>query len=282
MSSVGVVAPHLTISALRGRLRISEGTWSPVDSTATLPFETGARLARGAWSRIPEGSTVVPPQSSPRRAATTVTLARFPAEVVQELRTIDQLGRASEQGGFPQGRLHSMIGRLVMAVRDSCGWTLRGDVLGIGFNTGPGGLSNTTLNSKTGRYVGLHLDSWDRLPAEERHRGQNRVCLNLGTGPRYLQFVPVTARELHARLIALEAVSSEGSARQGGDLARRFLRCFPDEPVMRLSILPGEAYIAPTENLVHDGCTLDTAGPDVTLTLRGHFEPLRHARSPSA
>jgi hypothetical protein len=135
------------------------------------------------------------------------------------------------------------------------------------------------MNTITGRYVGLHFDSWDRLPTTERHLGQNRVCLNLGPGPRGLQFVPLTAMEMDARLDDLPAVDAEGPTRRHGDLARGFLRQFPDEPVFRIVILPGEAYIAPTENLVHDGWTVDTAGPDVTLSIREHFEPLAELRS---
>jgi hypothetical protein len=44
-------------------------------------------------------------------------------------------------------------------------------------------------------------------------------------------------------------------------LARKFLQVFENHPITRIRISPGQAYIAPTENLVHDGSTetADTA-----------------------
>ena len=38
-------------------------------------------------------------------------------------------------------------------------------------------------------------------------------------------------------------------------LGRKFLRVFDDYPITRIRVKPGDAYIAPTENIVHDGCT---------------------------
>jgi hypothetical protein len=272
MSPVAVFAPQLSVSALQARLRTSEGSRGAAEMDA-LPFEAGARLARGSWSPV-AGSRAQVRREEVAGAATTIALAQFRPELLEGVKAIEQLSSVPERSGDAERQLNSVIGRLVVALRDVCGWTLRGDVLGSGFKRGPGGLSNTTLNPNNSRYVGLHLDSWDRLPARERHRGQNRVCLNLGSGPRGLQFVPLTAMEMSLRLddLGSAVVDRCGGVREG-DLARRFLRCFPYEPVLRITTLPGEAYIAPTENVVHDGCTLDTSGPDVTLTIRGHFEP---------
>jgi hypothetical protein len=58
--------------------------------------------------------------------------------------------------------------------------------------------------------------------------------------------VPWTADELVDRL---EARESDGGPSQL-DLARRFLSEFPEEPVFRVWMDPGEAYLAPTENVM--------------------------------
>ena len=44
-------------------------------------------------------------------------------------------------------------------------------------------------------------------------------------------------------------------------------------PVVRLQIDPGEAYIMPADNLLHDASTERTRFPDITLTFLGYFAP---------
>jgi hypothetical protein len=54
-------------------------------------------------------------------------------------------------------------------------------------------------------------------------------------------------------------------------IARDFMRAFPSYPAVRLRIRPGEAYIAPTENIAHDGSTIGMDAMDITLTVIGRF-----------
>ena len=42
---------------------------------------------------------------------------------------------------------------------------------------------------------------------------------------------------------------------------------------MRVVVRPGEAYIAPTEDVIHDGDTEAITTADVALTLLGRFRP---------
>ena len=57
-------------------------------------------------------------------------------------------------------------------------------------------------------------------------------------------------------------------------LARQFMEQFPDVPVIRCRLAPGEAYVAPTENLVHDGSSVGQSDIDEQFTIRGHIRPL--------
>jgi hypothetical protein len=57
-------------------------------------------------------------------------------------------------------------------------------------------------------------------------------------------------------------------------IVRMFMARFPDYPVISVAVAPGEGYIAPTENVIHDGTTAGTTKPDVTLTLLGRFRPV--------
>src|SRR5688572_7475990 len=48
-----------------------------------------------------------------------------------------------------------------------------------------------------------------------------------------------------------------------------FMRRFPTCPVVRLRVRPGEAYVAPTENLLHDGSREGRSWLDLPLRRGG-------------
>ncbi len=59
-------------------------------------------------------------------------------------------------------------------------------------------------------------------------------------------------------------------------LVADFCALFPAYPVIKLRVGPDEAYVAPTESLIHDGNTEGGSRLDIDLMVRGHF---RHAAS---
>lgn len=133
---------------------------------------------------------------------------------------------------------------------------------------------SATRESKSGEFVGLHLDSWDGLPLDRRHGAQNRICVNLGRHTRALQFVPLQVAEVARRLRDLEARLGTDELSLRPSSVERFLRRCADQQVLRVLLDPGQAYIAPTENLLHDGCLL-ADGQDLTYVYRGHLVPQR-------
>lgn len=137
-----------------------------------------------------------------------------------------------------------------------------------GYCRGPAATSGTTLEPKSGLRIGLHLDHWDALPLGRRDQAQNRICVNLGRGTRAFQVIPVPAD-------ALDAIAIQRGAATGGtdrSAVQRFLGASREQPVLRFLLRPGEAYIAPTERFLHDGCVIGT-DEDVTFTCRGFIEP---------
>jgi hypothetical protein len=50
------------------------------------------------------------------------------------------------------------------------------------------------------------------------------------------------------------------------------MEAFPSYPVLRLEIRPGEAYIAPTEIVIHDATTMGKEFTDATFTVLGNFD----------
>lgn len=118
--------------------------------------------------------------------------------------------------------------------------------------------------------VGLHLDSWEGAPLRARTRLRNRLSVNLGRGTRYLLFAPRTLAQMMSALGLGPDQDLEEVTLFAG---HPYLRRYPEEPILRLAIHPGEAYIAPTGHVVHDGAPPDDED-DLALHLLGFFEPI--------
>jgi hypothetical protein len=137
-----------------------------------------------------------------------------------------------------------------------------GPVQCLGISTRPGGLRTSTFDPATGLRIGLHLDSWDRTVLQKRHLARVRVCINLGLRTRSLLFLPYDIRTISEALAGNPGVPS-------ANIGERFCSSFRDAPVLELDIPPGYAYIAPTENLVHDGHSERSATFDLTIAWLG-------------
>ena len=61
------------------------------------------------------------------------------------------------------------------------------------------------------------------------------------------------------------------TARETKELARIFTREYPDYPLIIVKIKYGEAYLAPTEHIIHDGYSIGKHSLDLFLTYLGYF-----------
>lgn len=139
------------------------------------------------------------------------------------------------------------------------------------------GQRTSTFEAQRRRLVGLHLDACDVGSIAQRASARNRICINLGREPRRFLYVDLPLAEMSRRVSFAEAELAQpcpaGFAGLPDRVGYKFLRSFPEYPVVAVEVMPGEAYIAPTENLLHDGTTLHQTMPDLTITLLGHFAP---------
>jgi hypothetical protein len=262
---IAVAAPHLGFEQLLARLQWSPGTEAAEEAT----FEPGGRIARAGW-RAGLGPCDHVRLGPAADAASTVAVVPIPGDLVQALRAL--------AGDRARPALAQAMAPFLSAMPASVGWRLAGEPLHAGLSVGPIGLAHTTVDGRTDRHVGLHFDSWDRLPPLDRARGSNRLCVNVGAGSRHLLFVPMSAAAIVGALAARQiyVLTDEAALRDSTgrcDLARRYLEVFPDQPVLRLRVLPGEAYVAPTENLIHDGSSEEAVDRDISVTVRGFFVP---------
>ncbi|KAF3884617.1 MULTISPECIES: hypothetical protein [Nostocales] len=118
-------------------------------------------------------------------------------------------------------------------------------------------------------FVGMHLDSWDRAPLRRRHKSRNRICINLGREERFFLFINLPLMQMFEALgFSDDEVYKHYRGTTVGD---EFMKKYPDYPVVKLKVAPREAYIAPTDNLIHDASSVGKQYPDITLSFIGYF-----------
>jgi hypothetical protein len=132
-----------------------------------------------------------------------------------------------------------------------------------GFHRDEPGLMTVTTDGQ-GLRLGMHIDSWDGSAVAGRQDRGNRICANFGPSRRYLLVLPTPIWNI---------ASDEGSDANVNELIRLHMAASPPRRVMVLRIEPGEAYIAPTEALIHDASTWGCEQPCVAYTMRGCFLP---------
>ena len=258
------IAPSCKESA--NRIELSSGTRvADIRETADLvhgpAYEEGARLPREPWRRpTQEEAESLIVTEAPRNMATSVAIVKLPGEFSNDRRQAIGSGNAG-----------SIELDLLQPLRAIC--ELGEPLHYIGPSKNPGNLKTITINHDTGRYNGLHVDLWDRLDLNSRHLATNRICVNIGQGDRYLLFLPLSLMGI-ASALSEEMGPDWQAPRRFTLIGRQFMERFPDVPVIRCRLAPGEAYVAPTENLVHDGSSAGQSGMDERFTIRGHIRPL--------
>lgn len=145
---------------------------------------------------------------------------------------------------------------------------LAGPVLSFRF---PHNLKTATTNKHKKTYLGLHMDSWDTYPWHQRHLARNRICLNLGEEMRYFLFINLSAQ----KIISMIETKLKRTLESFGAvyLPHLFFDCFSYYEVIKIGLEPGEYYIAPTENMIHDSTMIGKKKNDIFLTFWGNFRP---------
>ncbi|WP_327140519.1 hypothetical protein [Nocardia sp. NBC_01327] len=133
--------------------------------------------------------------------------------------------------------------------------------------TPAGNLTMTT--GSHGLRVGMHVDSWYGNPLKSRAAAANRVSLNLGSRDRWLLCVNAPVQVMEQALREGDLLAGAGDPRFA--LGKRFMEVFPDYPVTKITVHPGEAYIAPTENMLHDAYAEPHGQIDLQFSCRGYF-----------
>lgn len=194
-------------------------------------YETGAVVPAGPWQQL-----------SPKSAE--MLLATYSVH----LRNWSGTMISTPPGEVP--------GRVIDALSD-------GRYLGIAFKLG--GVTTTSVDTSTGLRVGMHVDSWEGAPLRERRHSRGRIAMNLGPGRRYFVLAAITLKEL-----AQVGTPWDPNSAPGVNAVRDALLS-SGAPCLRIEMLPGDAYLASTESIVHDGSAFDIAEPTRTAHWLGHW-----------
>ena len=251
---------------LSDRLALSNGTRvaSARETTGQSDgpaYEQGARLPGEPWRRptSDELASLVATEV-PRNMAASIAIVRLPGEFSNATR--DAI-RTDTPEALETNLIHPLLTVCELHEPIHC----------IGLSRNPANLKTVTFNNSTRRYNGLHVDSWEQLGVDSLHLATNRVCINVGESDRFFLFLPFPLTAIATFLTQEMGPGWEMPGRLTA-LGRQFMERFPEIPVVRCRLAPGEAYIAPTENLVHDGSSAGQSGDDEQFTIRGHITPL--------
>lgn len=238
---------------------------------AVGPYYPGALLPRGPWRRpnADELRTIDESKEGlPGNTVWLIDLGELGDELIAAIRALGYHGAWSMEEAEALNRtsgVQTILERFAAAFEP---FQLASERTLTRVVVGPPGVEGlTALRDGPWRHLGLHVDSWDNLPVAERLYARNRVTVNVGAQDRYFLFLDRT----------LQAIwQEEGSADlleelSASPVARRWMERRPDHPVMRLRLKPGQAYIAPTENLIHDASSEGQSGLDLSVAMRGYF-----------
>jgi hypothetical protein len=230
-------------------------------------------IPREPWREITaEEKSLIFDQDAPFEPGSCIAVIRFPEEVVSPFKPL----RETLSKNLPRKAIQTLLGTPEMdfaterVIEYARQYGEPNGHVSIGVNSPD--LVTVTYNPKDAlrRHIGLHVDSWYREPLSRRHLSPNRMCLNLGIEDRYLLFINLP---LQALFNMLEVAGSNDPRRfsASSDLGSAFMSCYDAYPIIRLRLAPNEAYLAPTENIVHDGSTFRNRHCCINLHMHGYF-----------
>lgn len=123
----------------------------------------------------------------------------------------------------------------------------------------PPGSNTTTFDRGYSHPIGLHFDNIDNMGLDKKHEAPLRLSINLSRESRRFCVSPISFYE------AASIVASAGSLRPS-ELAAAALHRRPETPVYSLTVPPRGFYVAPTQNIIHDGTTTGRQFIDYAVT----------------
>lgn len=275
MSGVGLHDPQGLLRQSPDRLALSNGT-RPVSSLTLSGYRDTAFVPRAPWrDASSQERRLLLAAEPPVNIGGHITLVRAPDEVMAQFATLRERIQRRDSVAEMRGWLDehpcttgcdAMLEFAQRYLRAEHPLMEEGSVA-----CKASGLPTTTTDD-TGTYVGLHVDNWYRAQLGDRENAPNRISINLGVTARFFLYVNLPLAIIGALAVEQDPFDRRTRDTQHG-LRGLFMSHFGSYPVVQVRLEPGEGYIAPTENLIHDGTTPGEKGHDVQFRVRGRFWP---------
>lgn len=267
LDGVRVILPTESDSQRATRLLVSEGTAAPPLFEADgPPYRPEAIVPRLPW-RIPTAAerALLIQQTFTSRTEGCVAVVRLDPTVLDlfnglgldDVETLQQV-EAVRQNPKTQRALLDVAKILGEAYS-----TVGSKFTCLGISAYKPGQRTVSYDHRIQRRVGLHLDTWDDANLDARALSRNVLLINLGRSDRYFLYVNVS-------LSAMGALLSDTIA-DANLLAETFMRRLPGYSVVKVRVAPGEAYVAPVQGVIHDGCTDGSQHMDIHAVYLGSF-----------
>jgi hypothetical protein len=280
VSGIGLHDPQSLLSARPGRLALSSGT-QLVSSPSVSGYLDTAFVPQAPWRRPSSTEKrILLAAGPPADIGSHITLVRVPDDVMAHFHTLRERVHSCGSIGELRAWLHrhpyttgcDAILKFARTYLRSEHPVLEGAAITCRATDLP-----TATTDDTGAHVGLHIDNWYRSKLNERASAPNRISINLGVTARFLLYINLPLATIGALATEQFAFDTRvGDTRNG--LRQLFMSRCGSYPVVRLRLEPGEGYIAPTENMIHDGCMPAENALDVQFSVRGRLWP-RHSQT---
>ncbi|WP_143146565.1 MULTISPECIES: hypothetical protein [Sphingomonadales] len=268
MSQVSILLPKFVRSNLDDFIAIADGVeqvWGACPS-GEVPYEDGALIPAGEW-RLPMPDDRLEISLAPSSSSPFVAMMDL-KDVTEPLWTFGCVTRENIKDVRKNAAVEIWY--------ESVLWPYIQEIWGDidlrynGANENPPNCITTTVNYRTDKYLGLHLDTWEVIPILDRRGSLYRLCINIGFDDRYFIFGLTPTDEFMTD--DYEKYYYSGKLRysytdQIRDRAPDF-----GMRLCRLRIPPGFAYIAPTDLLLHDASTVGVSNFGASFAVRGAFQ----------
>ncbi|MDH3604304.1 MAG: hypothetical protein OEU26_32260, partial [Candidatus Tectomicrobia bacterium] len=179
------------------RFWLSSGTCRAQGVAAhTLPYDPTAYIAKLPWRQpTPTESRMLWRRTLPRDWSTCIGIVRIPELVLApiyrlgfcDITSRQDILQLAQEPDYDQAvfDIHAYVKSLSRPGAET-------RLTGLAYNAPE--LPTVTFNSQTQSHIGLHVDSWDRLPLNRRREATNRISINLSREDRYFLFINLTLR----------------------------------------------------------------------------------------
>lgn len=253
---------------LSNRLRLSNGVKDANNLPGELPYCSHAIIPNKPWRELSESELdILSSEKFPEELGLWVSIITVPRSLMERFTTLKVCSDTEEVGSWFKTENGKKAVDLLLKFSSKLDISLaKPRRYGVGWNA-----PNQRTVTITGACLeGLHVDDGDGTPLLARKRAKNRLMVNLGEEPRYFLFVNLPLQIVYEGVFG-STVNTHESNPGMSRLGLLFMQKFSGYPIVRLQIKPGEAYIAPTANLIHDGSTEGTKSLDKIFTCLGKF-----------